>query len=58
MIVPAEELVPRPPNWLRQTISTEVASDEDNFRCPHRVCNDCATHLKDLQETLRQQVAR
>lgn len=57
MIVPREELVSRPNNWLKK-IPGDVLNDEDNFRCPQRVCDPCSYNLKDLQTDLRQQVSR
>jgi hypothetical protein len=58
MIIPAEELVSRPSNWLKQNLPPDMLSDEDSFRCPHRVCDECAVILKDRQEELRLQVSR
>lgn len=62
MIIPREELVERPPNqgfqWFQAKLPTEIISDEDNWRCPQRVCDPCSFQLKDLQSDLRQQVSR
>jgi len=52
-IVPQDELVPRPPNWLSVTLA-----NEDNFRMPQRVCDSCCYQLRDIQEELRQAVSR
>eukprot|EP00428_Durinskia_dybowskii_P077434 CAMPEP_0170355156 /NCGR_PEP_ID=MMETSP0117_2-20130122/494_1 /TAXON_ID=400756 /ORGANISM="Durinskia baltica, Strain CSIRO CS-38" /LENGTH=385 /DNA_ID=CAMNT_0010609179 /DNA_START=218 /DNA_END=1375 /DNA_ORIENTATION=+ len=35
-----------------------VISNEDNFRCPQRVCDACFSMLRDIQEELRQAVSR
>lgn len=60
MIVPEEDLVPRPANWLKQKVPSDfgVLSDEDNFRKPQRVCDPCSFQLKDLQSDLRLLVSR
>lgn len=58
-IVPQEELVPRPQSWLQQNLPMDyVVSDEDNFRCPQRVCDPCSYQLKDQQPELRLLVSR
>lgn len=59
MIVPKEELVPRPPPplWIN-SITSVIVSEEDNFRCPQRVCDPCSFRLKDIQPELRHQVSR
>lgn len=53
-IVPQDELVPRPPNWM----SAVTVANEDNFRMPQRVCDACCYQLRDIQEELRQAVSR
>jgi hypothetical protein len=62
MIIPREELVDRPPSqgfqWFQSKLPTDIISDEDNWRCPQRVCDPCSFQLKDLQPDLRQQVSR
>ncbi len=58
MIVPQEELVARPQTWLQSKLPLDLISDEDNFRCPQRVCDPCSFVLKDYQPTLRLQVSR
>jgi len=55
LIVPQEELVPRPSSWLTNNI---FLSNEDNFRCPQRVCDNCYYQLLDQQPELRQEVSR
>lgn len=58
-IVPQDELVARPKNWVWNKLPTElVLSDEDNFRCPQRLCDHCFYQLRDLQPQLRQTVSR
>lgn len=59
MIVPQEELVARPQSWFQSKLQLDMMiSDEDNFRCPQRVCDQCSFVLKDLQPQLRLQVSR
>jgi hypothetical protein len=58
MIIPKEELVLRPASWVTAKLPGNFLSDEDNFRCPQRVCDPCSFQLRDLQPQLRQQVAR
>lgn len=58
MIIPKEELVIRPQNWLQGKLPGEMLSDEDNFRCPQRVCDPCSYQLKDIQPEMRKQVSR
>lgn len=62
MIIPKDELVDRPPTqglqWFQSKLPTDIISDEDNWRCPQRVCDPCSFQLKDLQPDLRQQVSR
>jgi hypothetical protein len=59
MIVPQDELVPRPQSWWQTKLPPDLAtSDEDNFRCPQRVCDPCSFQLKDMQQQLRLQVSR
>lgn len=55
-IIPQDELVPRPPNWMSSIPA--VVSNEDNFRCPQRVCDTCFHLLRDIQGELRQSVSR
>eukprot|EP00597_Dinobryon_sp_UTEXLB2267_P005096 CAMPEP_0170070704 /NCGR_PEP_ID=MMETSP0019_2-20121128/8894_1 /TAXON_ID=98059 /ORGANISM="Dinobryon sp., Strain UTEXLB2267" /LENGTH=424 /DNA_ID=CAMNT_0010279045 /DNA_START=174 /DNA_END=1448 /DNA_ORIENTATION=- len=43
--------------WIN-SITSSIVSDEDNFRCPQRVCDTCSYQLKDLQPELRQLVSR
>jgi ribosomal protein L37E len=57
MIVPQEQLVARPQSvWSKW--SEKIISDEDNYRCPQRVCDPCSFQLKDLQPELRMAVSR
>lgn len=62
MIIPKDELVDRPPTqglqWFQSKLPSDIISDEDNWRCPQRVCDPCSFQLKDLQPDLRQQVSR
>ncbi|RYH21753.1 hypothetical protein EON65_20235 [archaeon] len=58
MIIPHEELVARPSTWLTKNLPPDMMNDEDNFRCPHRVCDPCSFILKDKQPELRQLVSR
>ncbi len=59
MIVPQDELVIRPQGWLHTKLPVGLAlSDEDNFRCPQRVCDPCSFQLRELQSQLRLQVSR
>lgn len=58
MIVPQNELVERPSNWLTKNLPNDLMSDEDNFRAPQRVCDPCSFLLKDRQPELRMQVSR
>lgn len=58
MIVPEEELVPKPTSWMLGKLPGGIISEEDNFRKPQRVCDTCSYQLKDIQGELRQQVSR
>eukprot|EP01038_Epipyxis_sp_PR26KG_P011820 gene11820-15818_t len=59
VIIPQEALVPRPSPWIFLKLPDPgIISDEDNFRCPQRVCDGCYYQLKDIQADLRQQVSR
>jgi len=63
MLIPAEELVPRPKDSQFQKVkasmpSTLVHHGDDNFRCPQRVCDSCSHGLRGLQEDLRLLVSR
>lgn len=58
MIVPHEQLVARPGNWLTKNMPGDLLSDEDDYRCPQRVCDPCSFLLKDKQPELRMQVSR
>jgi hypothetical protein len=57
-IIPQVDLVPRPQNWWLQKVPVGIISDEDNYRCPQRVCDPCSFQLKDIQADLRLQVSR
>ena len=63
MLIPADELVPRPKeSFLQKTKasmpSTLVHHGDDNFRAPQRVCDGCSHQLRGLQEDLRLMVSR
>ena len=58
LIVPEEEIVPRPQNWLQGKLPREVMTDEDDFRAPQRVCDPCSFQIRDLQTELRLRVSR
>lgn len=63
MLIPADELVPRPKeSFLQKTKasmpSTLVHHGDDNFRAPQRVCDACSHQLRGLQEDLRLMVSR
>lgn len=53
LLVPSEELVPRPATWFQQKMP-DLLSDEDNFRIPQRVCDPCSHVLRMNQGELRQ----
>lgn len=57
-IIPSNDLVPRPQNWWVSKMPVDLLSDEDNYRCPQRVCDPCSFQLKDIQPDLRLQVSR
>jgi lipid-binding SYLF domain-containing protein len=55
MIVPKEQLAKRPWTWL---MKQGVFSDEEDFRGPQRVCDECSHSLRSLQPDLRLEVSR
>ncbi len=55
MIVPRELLSERPTTFLQ---THGLFSDEDTFRGPQRVCDECSYSLRPLQADLRQEVSR
>jgi hypothetical protein len=56
-LIPEEQLVRRPPNWLKQKVP-DLVDDEDSFRAPKRVCDACSHGLRLLQGDLRQNISR
>jgi len=58
LLVPADELVPRPPNWIQTKLPNDFNLDEDNFRIPQRVCDQCSHIVRNLQGELRTSVAK
>jgi len=57
MIIPEEDLVVRPDNWIVKNVPMEI-QNEDDYRKPQRVCDPCSFQLKDLQPDLRLLVSR
>jgi hypothetical protein len=57
LIIPQEALVPRPPSWAKKNLPG-IPVDEDDFRCPQKVCDMCFLLLKDIQPELRLLVSR
>jgi SH3 domain-containing YSC84-like protein 1 len=55
LLIPAEELVPRPATWMNKNIPDvgQGGYDEDNFRIPQRVCDQCSHSLRMIQGELR-----
>lgn len=57
LLIPAEELVPRPQVWIQQKLN-DIGYDEDSYRVPQRVCDRCSHVLRNIQGQLRLSVSK